>query len=149
MHRKKVSKCVRSYLTACCVYLFLYTWKKMLYIRKCTYILNVYIKGIHGKYFLYDKLAFLDIILYAARKWSDQFILITKTELNVKKPIWIILQHNDFLQKENEAVFPFNVYFFLFHTAADSNVTNSCSLVVLVLDQNWSSDCWIPWIICL
>lgn len=54
------------------------------------------------------------MILYAAGKRGDLFILIVKTELNVKKPVWFILLHNDFLQKENEAAFPFNVYFYLF-----------------------------------
>lgn len=63
--------------------------------------------------FLNDKLAFLDIILYAAGKQGDLFILIIKTELNVKKPVWFILQRNDFLQKENETAFPFNGYSYL------------------------------------
>lgn len=67
--------------------------------------------------FLNDKLAFLDIILYAAGKQGDLFILIIKTEPNVKKPIWFILLRNDFLQKENEAAFPFNVYSYLFQWA--------------------------------
>lgn len=55
-------------------------------------ILNVAIKGIHGKYYLNDKVAFWNINLYTAGSGGDLFILTIKIEMNEKKAIRFILQ---------------------------------------------------------
>lgn len=57
----------------------------------CT-ILNVAIKGIHGKCYLNDKVAFWNINLYTAGSGGDLFILTIKIEMNEKKAIRFILQ---------------------------------------------------------
>lgn len=101
--------------------------------------INTDIKDIHRKYCWNDKLPFVDIILQrVAEIGNDLFVLSINTELTEKKPIWFVLQCNSFHRRQMREHFPANVQFKFLPITADSNTTNTCPLVALLLDQNWN-----------